>query len=64
MWVGDDAHAMLWLEHAFQDHYPLALVCLSDPALDHLRGSPRFRDLAHRMELPLSGKAEKASKGL
>lgn len=61
--LGDDAHAMLWLERAFREHQPKMSWWLNDPALDHLRGSPRFRDLVHRMGLPVSGKAEKGQAG-
>ncbi len=57
--LGDDAHAMLWLERAVQERQPLTLAWLNDPALDHLRGSPRFRDLVRRMGLPSSGTAVK-----
>ncbi|MGA9334691.1 MAG: winged helix-turn-helix domain-containing protein [Rudaea sp.] len=51
--LNDDDDAMLWLERAYQERQPIA-AWLYDPALDHLRGSPRFRDLARRMGLPSS----------
>jgi TolB-like protein/DNA-binding winged helix-turn-helix (wHTH) protein/Tfp pilus assembly protein PilF len=51
--LGDDAHAMLWLERAYQQR-GFDAVWLNDPALDHLRGTPRFRDLVRRIGLPPS----------
>lgn len=59
--LGDDAHAMLWLERGFLERQPKISWWLNDPALDHLRGSPRFRDLVRRMGLPSSGKAAKGT---
>jgi TolB-like protein/DNA-binding winged helix-turn-helix (wHTH) protein/Tfp pilus assembly protein PilF len=51
--LDDEAHAMLSLERAYDERNPYLLrVMLRDPALDHLRGSPRFRDLVRRIGLP------------
>ena len=50
--LDDEAHAMLSLERAYDERNPNLLELVGDPALDHLRGSPRFRDLVHRIGLP------------
>jgi hypothetical protein len=52
--LGDQAHAMLYLERQFDKHDFALAAGLSDPALDQLRGSPQFRDLVRRMGLPPS----------
>ncbi|MDP9087736.1 MAG: winged helix-turn-helix domain-containing protein [Pseudomonadota bacterium] len=52
--LDDDAHVMLCLERAFEERDPNLPIVLVDPALDHLRGSPRFSDLIRRMGLPPS----------
>jgi tetratricopeptide (TPR) repeat protein len=50
--LGDEANAVLWLERASGKGNPYSVGFLSDPALDPLRGTPRFRDLVRRMGLP------------
>ncbi|SEI45169.1 winged helix-turn-helix domain-containing tetratricopeptide repeat protein [Frateuria terrea] len=57
--LGDDAHAMLWLERAAQERQPKMSWWLNDPALDRLRASPRFGDLVRRMGLPTAGRSGK-----
>jgi TolB-like protein/DNA-binding winged helix-turn-helix (wHTH) protein/Tfp pilus assembly protein PilF len=52
--LDDEARAMLCLERAYDERNPGLSEMLLDPALDHLRGSPRFRDLVRRMGLPPS----------
>jgi hypothetical protein len=52
--LDDEAHAMLCLERLYDEREPWLLDVLLDPALDHLRSSPRFRDLVRRIGLPPS----------
>jgi tetratricopeptide (TPR) repeat protein len=50
--LDDDAHAMLYLERAYDERNPRLLDLQVDPALDRLHVSPRFRDLVRRIGLP------------
>jgi len=50
--LDDEAHAMFFLERAYDERNPRLLDLQVDPALDHLRVSPRFRDLVRRVGLP------------
>ena len=50
--LDDEPHAMFFLERAYDERNPRLLDLQVDPALDHLRVSPRFRDLVRRVGLP------------
>jgi TolB-like protein/DNA-binding winged helix-turn-helix (wHTH) protein len=52
--LGDEAHAMLCLERAYNERNPWLLNVQVDPAMDFMRSSPRFRDLVRRIGLPQS----------
>lgn len=50
--LGDQEKAIEWLETAYRErHTPIVLLKVS-PALDSLRGNPRFQDLLKRMRFP------------
>jgi hypothetical protein len=49
--AGDKAHALEWIENAFEERDP-SLFNIAYPTLDSLRSEPRFRDLLLRMNLP------------
>lgn len=49
--AGDTENALLWLEKAYIAHDP-NLPYLLVPAFDILREDPRFREIAHKMNLP------------
>lgn len=59
---GDDARTMLVLERAYREREPSLPYSLYDPALDHLRGSPRFRQLLRRMGLSSSADSVQAER--
>src|ERR1700674_1658141 len=52
--LNDEAHAMPYLERAYDQRNPWLLNVQVDPAMDDLRSSPRFRDLIRRIGLPPS----------
>lgn len=52
--LNDEAHAMSYLERAYDECNPWLLNVPVDPAMDPFRSSPRFRDLVSRIGLPLS----------
>jgi len=51
--LGNQNHAVRYLEHAYDERDPWLLNVQVDPAMDSLHSSPRFRDLARRIGLPL-----------
>jgi TolB-like protein/DNA-binding winged helix-turn-helix (wHTH) protein len=48
----DEAHAMPYLERAYEERNPWLLNVTVDPGMDSLRTSPGFRDLIRRIGLP------------
>jgi TolB-like protein/DNA-binding winged helix-turn-helix (wHTH) protein/Tfp pilus assembly protein PilF len=50
--VDDEAHAMSYLERAYEEHNPGILFVRTAPELDSIRSSPRFRDLVRRIGFP------------
>jgi hypothetical protein len=50
--LGDEAHAMSYLERAYEDHFWALPFAMTAPELDSIRSSPRFRDLVRRIGLP------------
>jgi len=52
--LGDEAHAMSYLERAYDDHVWALPFATTAPELDSIRSSPRFRDLVRRTGLPQS----------
>jgi TolB-like protein/DNA-binding winged helix-turn-helix (wHTH) protein len=50
--LGDEAHAMSYLERAYEDHVWALPFATTAPELDSIRSSPRFRDLVRRIGLP------------
>ncbi|RLC96216.1 MAG: hypothetical protein DRI46_14025, partial [Chloroflexi bacterium] len=44
--------AIDWLEKAEEDHSPTMVHTLLDPCFDSIRGTPRFKALRRRMNLP------------
>ena len=51
--LGDNAHALHYLESAYDERNPWLLNVQVDPAMNSLRSSPGFRDLIGRIGLPL-----------
>ncbi len=49
--LGDQVHALLYLEGAYDERNPWLLNVQVDPAMDSLRSSPGFRDLIRRIGL-------------
>jgi tetratricopeptide (TPR) repeat protein len=52
--LGDEAHAMSYLERAYEDHVWALPFAATAPELDSIRSSPRFRDLVRRIGFPQS----------
>jgi TolB-like protein/DNA-binding winged helix-turn-helix (wHTH) protein/Tfp pilus assembly protein PilF len=52
--LGDEAHTLYYLERAYDERNPWILYLQTDPVMDSLRSSPRFRDLIRRIGLPPS----------
>jgi TolB-like protein/DNA-binding winged helix-turn-helix (wHTH) protein/Tfp pilus assembly protein PilF len=50
--LGDQAHALHYLENAYDERNPWLLNVQVDPAMDSLRSSAGFRDLIRRIGLP------------
>jgi TolB-like protein/Tfp pilus assembly protein PilF len=50
----DTAHAMPYLERAYDERNPWLLNVQSDPGMDPIRSSPQFQDLIRRIGLPLA----------
>jgi TolB-like protein/DNA-binding winged helix-turn-helix (wHTH) protein/tetratricopeptide (TPR) repeat protein len=50
--LGDETHAMFYLERAYDEHYPWLLLVRVAPEWDPIRSSPRFRELVRRLGLP------------
>jgi DNA-binding winged helix-turn-helix (wHTH) protein/TolB-like protein/Tfp pilus assembly protein PilF len=48
--LGDNDHAIQWLERGYQDHPAMTRLKI-DPLLDNLRSDPRFADLVRRVGL-------------
>jgi hypothetical protein len=46
---------MAYLERAYEERNPWIMYLQSDPVMDFLRSSPRFRDLIRRIGLPPLG---------
>ena len=52
--LGDQVHALHYLEKAFDERNPWLLNVQVDHAMDSLRSSPGFRDLIHRIGFPVN----------
>lgn len=52
--LGDKEQAYQWLEKGFEERSSWMTYLNLDPRLDKLRHEPRFRELVHRVGLPLS----------
>jgi TolB-like protein/DNA-binding winged helix-turn-helix (wHTH) protein len=50
--LNDEAHAMAYLERAYDAGNPWLLYVQVDPGMESIRSSPRFRDLVRRIGLP------------
>jgi Tfp pilus assembly protein PilF len=50
--LDDEAHAMTWLERAYDERNGEVLFLRTAPELDSIRSSPRFRDLVRRIGFP------------
>ena len=50
--LGDEPHAMSYLERAYDEHHLGLLFIRTAPEFDSIRSSPRFRDLVHRIGFP------------
>ena len=50
--LGDDEHALHWLERAAELHADTLIYLRVQPAFDRLRGAPRFEQVARRVGLP------------
>jgi hypothetical protein len=50
--LGDEAHAMSYLERGYEEHRPSTLFIRTAPEWDSIRSSPRFRDLVRRIGFP------------
>lgn len=50
--LGDEAHAMSYLERDYDEHDSGVLFARTAPELDSIRSSPRFRELVRRIGFP------------
>jgi TolB-like protein/Tfp pilus assembly protein PilF len=50
--LGDEAHAMSYLERNYEEHRAPTLFVRTAPELDSIRSSPRFRELVRRIGFP------------
>jgi serine/threonine-protein kinase len=50
--MGEREEALKWLRRAFDEKSPGMLTVLTEPALDPLRGDPKFQALVDSMKLP------------
>ena len=50
--LDDEAHAMTWLERAYDERNSEVLFLRTSPELDSIRSSPRFRNLVRRIGFP------------
>ena len=50
--LGDEAHAMSYLERGYEERNPAIPFLSTAPELDSIRSSPRFRDLVRRLGIP------------
>jgi len=50
--LDDEAHAMTWLERAYDERNGEVLFLRTAPELDSIRSSPRFHDLVRRIGFP------------
>src|SRR5713226_992683 len=50
--LGENDHALDWLEKAYADHSNAIVFLKVDPQLDILRASPRFHELQRKLRLP------------
>jgi eukaryotic-like serine/threonine-protein kinase len=50
--LGQNDHAIEYLDRSYQDHCHWLLYLHMDPGMDELRDDPRFRDLLRRVALP------------
>jgi hypothetical protein len=48
----DDAHALDWLERAYEAHDSWLVFLPTDPRFRQLHGDPRFSNLLRRMNVP------------
>jgi hypothetical protein len=50
--LGEEDHALAWLEKAFNDRDPELGWIRVEPWFDPLRSEPRFHELVRRMNFP------------
>jgi hypothetical protein len=50
--LGENDHALDWLEKAYGDHSNAIIFLKVDPQLDTLRSNPRFHELQRKLRLP------------
>lgn len=50
--LGENDHALDWLEKAYADHSNAIIFLKVDPQLDSLRASLRFHELQRKLRLP------------
>jgi serine/threonine protein kinase/Tfp pilus assembly protein PilF len=53
--IGENAHALEYLERAFEEKSHWLIYLHMDPSMDTLRDDARFEDLLHRVGLPPTG---------
>jgi len=53
--IGENAHALEYLERAFEEKSHWLIYLHADPSMDTLRDDPHFEDLLHRVGLPPTG---------
>jgi len=51
--LGEEDHAMEYLEKSYEEHSHWLMYLHMDPSMDGLRSNPRFQDLLRRVGLPL-----------
>jgi hypothetical protein len=49
--IGDNDHALSWLEKAYAQHSNAMTTLKVEPRYDSLRSDPRFQDLVRRVGL-------------
>jgi hypothetical protein len=50
--LGENDHALDWLEKAYGDHSNAIVFLKVGPQLDTRRSNPRFQELQHKLRLP------------
>ena len=58
LYAGDTAHALDWLEKAYDDRDPSMPYIGCMPIFDPLRSEPRFQALLRKMNLPVPASAD------